>query len=165
MRRFLLEAGVSPNLSRAIRIGSLAVAPSRRTAKTALTSASDNKTVRLWDARSGRGAIDARGPFALGQLAVAHFSPDGKTLASASRDQTVRLWDARSGAALSTLEGHSSWVRSVAFSPDGKTLASASDDNTVRLWGARSGAALSTLEGHSDFGPAPVAFSPDGKSS
>jgi hypothetical protein len=51
--------------------------------------------------------------------------------------------------ALQTLEGHSSWVRSVVFSPDGKLVASGSDDNIVRLWDAGTGAALQTLEGHS----------------
>jgi WD40 repeat protein len=36
-------------------------------------------------------------------------------------------------AALQTLEGHSSWVSSVAFSLDGKQVASGSGDHTVRL--------------------------------
>jgi WD40 repeat protein len=50
----------------------------------------------------------------------------------------VRLWDAESGEALRTLEGHTSFVNSVAFAPDGQTLASGSRDDTVRLWGVLS---------------------------
>jgi WD40 repeat protein len=50
---------------------------------------------------------------------------------------------------LQTLEGHSSYVNSVAFSPDGKQVVSGSSDNTVRLWDAVTGAALQTLKGHS----------------
>jgi WD40 repeat protein len=83
-------------------------------------------------------------------------------VASGSGDKTVRLWDAVTGAPLQALEGHSSWVSSVAFSPDGKLVATGSDDETVRLWDAVMGAPLQALEGHSRY-VSSVAFSPDGK--
>ena len=49
-------------------------------------------------------------------------------------------------ACLQTLEGHSSWVNSVAFSPDSARLASASSDWTVKIWDTSSGKCLQTLE-------------------
>ncbi|KAF2815354.1 HET-domain-containing protein [Mytilinidion resinicola] len=64
-------------------------------------------------------------------------------------------------ACLSTLEGHSNSVKSVAFSHDSTRLASASDDRTVKIWDASSGACLSTLEGHSNYSVRSVAFSHD----
>src|SRR5262245_25841514 len=56
---------------------------------------------------------------------------------------------AKWGACLQTLEGHSSYVNSVAASHDSSRLASASYDNTVKIWDASSGECLQTLEGHS----------------
>jgi len=63
--------------------------------------------------------------------------------------------------ALSTLHGHSSWVRAAAFSPDGLQLASGSGDHTLRLWDVMSGAPIALLEGHS-HSVTSVAFSPGG---
>ncbi len=62
------------------------------------------------------------------------FSPDGKYLASGSWDNSVKLWNIESQKEVTTLQGHSESVYSVAFSPDGKYLASGSADNTVKLW-------------------------------
>ncbi|KAL5504568.1 hypothetical protein ACEPAH_7229 [Sanghuangporus vaninii] len=62
-----------------------------------------------------------------------------------------------------TLEGHTSYVCSVAFSPDGKRIASGSVDHTIRIWDAYSGEAVSgPFEGHTGCTNS-VAFSPDGK--
>ena len=61
-------------------------------------------------------------------------------------DSTFNIWDASSGACLQTLEGHNSWVNSVAFSGDSTRLASASYARRVKIWGASSGKCLQTLE-------------------
>ncbi|KAF2185880.1 hypothetical protein K469DRAFT_157967 [Zopfia rhizophila CBS 207.26] len=125
-----------------------------------LASASNDGTVKLWDAGTGA-VLQTLEDHSRSVNAIA-FSPDGKILASASYDETVKLWDAGTGAVLQTLEGHSGSVKAMAFSPDGKILASASYDETVKLWDASIGAVLQTLKGHSRWVTA-VAFSPDSK--
>ncbi len=97
-----------------------------------LATASDDKTVKLWNVVSGREIKTLSGHQY--EVNSVSFSPDGKTLATASDDHTVKLWDVASGTQLKSLTGHQYPVNSVSFSPDGKTLASASRDNTVKLW-------------------------------
>ena len=125
-----------------------------------VASASEDTTVRLWDAKTGVAHQTLKGH--TGAVAAVAFSPDGQLVASASFDITVRLWDTKTGSALQTLKGHTHDVYFVAFSPDGQLVASAWKDTTVRLWNTKTGAAHQTLKGHT-MAVTAVAFSPDGQ--
>ncbi|KAH5983399.1 hypothetical protein HBI84_247440 [Parastagonospora nodorum] len=125
-----------------------------------VASASQDKTVKLWDAGTGAEQHTLQGHSE--SVCAVVFSPDGKTVASASYDNAVKLWDAGTGTEQHTLRGHSDSVTAVVFSPDGKTVASASYDNTVKLWDADTGTEQHTLWGHLSCVSA-VVFSPDSK--
>jgi WD40 repeat protein len=63
-----------------------------------LASASDDKTVRLWDPATGAALQTLEGHW--DWVTAITFSQDGRLLASASFDKTVRLWDPVTAAAL-----------------------------------------------------------------
>ncbi|KNB15584.1 hypothetical protein FOXG_14073 [Fusarium oxysporum f. sp. lycopersici 4287] len=69
--------------------------------------------------------------------------------------------DSNWNAVLQTLEGHTSWVRSMVFSKDGKLIASASPDKTAKIWNVATGEEERTLEGHMQS-VSSVVFSKDG---
>ena len=57
-----------------------------------IASGSYDRTVRVWDARTGQEALTLKGH--ADPVTSVAFSADGKRIVSGSTDQTVRVWDA-----------------------------------------------------------------------
>ncbi|OBT44214.1 hypothetical protein VE00_05406 [Pseudogymnoascus sp. WSF 3629] len=68
-----------------------------------IASGSDDKTIKLWDARTG----DLQKTLAGHSYSVAAvaFSPDGKQIASGSDNETIKLWDVAKSMKVSKLLG------------------------------------------------------------
>jgi WD40 repeat protein len=128
-----------------------------------IASGTNYKTLRLWDAATGR---------AIGEPLIGHnnsvdsvaFSPDGKIIVSGSYDNNIMLWDAETHKAIGgPLTGHHNGITSVAFSPDGKTIVSGGYDDTIRRWDVDTGKTIGEpFIGHKGTVTS-VALSPDGK--
>lgn len=97
-----------------------------------IVSASEDRTVRIWDVETEQCIHILRGH--TGWVFFASFSPDGKLVVSASRDKTVRVWDVETGICIRVFEGHANDVNSAVFSSDGKKIVSASCDRTFKIW-------------------------------
>jgi WD40 repeat protein/serine/threonine protein kinase len=126
-----------------------------------LASASEDRTIKLWDWKAGTARATLVGHQAWAYRAA--YSPDGRYLASAGDDGTLRLWDPATGREVGRFRGHPlRLVRGAAFHPNGRWLASSAND-TVRLWAVAEGPQeVRIFRGHE----APVTrldFSPDSR--
>jgi U3 small nucleolar RNA-associated protein 13 len=136
-------------------------------------SASQDRTVRIWDVDSGEAMGVLRG-HKRGVWSVA-FSPPGLPgltttsegggastsrgmIVTGSGDKTVRIWSLTDYSCLRTFEGHVNSVLKVIWLPvssDGKDsrgvqVASAAGDGLVKVWDAQSSECAATLDNHID---------------
>jgi hypothetical protein len=121
-------------------------------------SASEDKTVKLWNARPATLISTLTGH--TGRILSVSFHPNGKILASGSEDGTVKLWDVTHSTLIKTIKAHHSWVRTVSFSPDGQILASCSSAGFINLWKTADATLLKTLKAHTRY-VTHISFSPD----
>src|SRR5262249_5276838 len=126
-----------------------------------LASASEDRTVKLWDVAAVKERLTLRGHNDM--VWALAFSPKGKTLATASLDQTVRLWDPATGQPRTQLRGHPDGVTALAFSPDGMQIISAGYDRALKTWAGTAApvqarAAVRLQKGQPWF----AVYSPDG---
>lgn len=128
-----------------------------------IVSGSWDKTIRIWDAETGK---QIGKPFEghVDHITSVSYSPNGKRIVSGSWDATIRIWDAETGEQIGKpLVGHEHFVNAVAYSPDGNRIVSGSHDNTIRIWDAETGIQIDKpIKGHTHLISA-VAYSYDGK--
>jgi WD40 repeat protein len=125
-----------------------------------------DRTVRLWDAATGREIPTAwkREPGGHDQFLYAGLlSPDGRSLATRGGAGALQLWSVATGRKLLDFVGHEYDVSTMAFSPDGKILVSGGDDRTIRFWDVQTGKEIEKVQAHGAWVDG-VAFSPDSKS-
>ena len=105
-----------------------------------LASGSYDKTVKLWEARSGKLLRTLEGHTE--HVDIVAFSPDGRLLASKSRDHTIRLWSCETWETVAVIPEPTRttrWIPALAFHPTLPLLAAAGsepgtpDDERCRL--------------------------------
>lgn len=111
-----------------------------------IATASEDATVKMWNAASGASIFTLSGHQA--PVTSVAFSPIGYILVSGSLDHTIRLWDIQTGRSMGHLFGHNHGIRSLTFSRDGILLASGSDGGTIKIWDLRKKKLLRSLRGH-----------------
>lgn len=132
-----------------------------RSCRRYIATASDDKTLRLWDSATGVELVEFRGHASF--VFACKFNPQSNLLVSGSFDETVKLWDVRSGDCISTLPAHSEPVTSVDFNRDGTCVASSSHDGLIRIWDVFSGECLKTLYAQGNPPVSYLSYSPNGR--
>src|SRR5687767_11960667 len=111
-----------------------------------LASGGDDKTIKLWDAGTGRELRSFVGH--TDRVTSLAFGPRGDLIASATASAVAeaKIWDARTGRELHALKGRGP----VAFGRDGRTLFTAGDggfSKLLRVWDVATGKEIRSVPG------------------
>ena len=98
-----------------------------------LASASDDRSVILWDVATGD--IIHRLHEHINEVRC--VAMHGSLLASGGTDKAICWWDVKKGKLLHKTPMMPHWIQRLAFHPDGKLLAAACFDGTIQMWAAK----------------------------
>jgi WD40 repeat protein len=128
-----------------------------------LATASHDRTVKLWNARTLKLVRTLEGHSAV--VWCVAFSPDSQTLASGSatdKEGEIKVWDVASGRQRWHFTGHGRLVVGLAFHPAHPWLVSCANDGSVRFWDVAAGRDLGLVH-QFDQSVHGLAFRPDGR--
>lgn len=106
---------------------------------TIVVSASQDATVRLWDASTGN-QIGSRMTAHQADVQAVRLSPDGQWIASSASDSQVIITSVATQAPIYVMKGHTvPAIRALAFSPDSRLLYSGDDKGEIIVWDVQTG--------------------------
>jgi WD40 repeat protein len=111
------------------------------------TAGLSEKTVRLWDATTGKEIMRFAGYTRL--INTASFSPNSKLIITGGANRAALLWGGEKSGQIQKFEGHIASILSANFSPDGRYVVTGDWGGVARVWDIETGAELARFEGHS----------------
>ncbi|XP_041350278.1 notchless protein homolog 1-like isoform X2 [Gigantopelta aegis] len=97
-----------------------------------IASASFDKSVKLWDGRTGKFLATLRGH--VNRVYQVSWSADSRLICSGSSDSTLKVWDVHKKKLMFDLPGHADEVYAVDWSPDGQKVVSGGKDKILKIW-------------------------------
>jgi WD40 repeat protein len=98
-----------------------------------MVTGSDDKTLRLWDLKTGIVLKKMEGHSS--RVLTLAVSRDGQIIASGDDGGEIIAWHGETGESLTKpIKAHSYHMSSMDFSPDGTVLATVSDDGMTKFW-------------------------------
>lgn len=97
-----------------------------------IASASFDKSIKLWDGRTGKYLASLRGH--VQYVYKISWAVDSRLIVSGSADSTLKVWDVTKQKLAVDLPGHADQVYAVDWSPDGQRVVSGGKDKVLKIW-------------------------------